>query len=148
MGAQGITAGLTTGAAQMNAPFQGLTNYANLVNAISAPATVSQQNQMSPLQMVSTLAGLPTVGTNLLNSLFGQGSGTPGTSGYVPAGLIPTWNSIFGSNSGVSAATQAARDASGTAGINSGNPLADIGGGSMPTNPDGTIDYSGANWSI
>lgn len=52
VGAQGITAGLTTGTAQMNAPFQGLTNYANLINSIQAPATASQQTQLSPLNML------------------------------------------------------------------------------------------------
>ena len=111
VGAQGITAGLTTGAAQMNAPFQGNLNYANAINSVNAPTTVSQQNQQSPLQMISTLAGVPSVGTNLVNSIFGSGSGTPGTSGYVPAGL---WNTlqqqfpnVFGSNNTTSTPTDA-----------------------------------------
>lgn len=75
VGAQGITAGLTTGTAQMNAPFQGATNYANLINAISAPTTASQQTQLSPLNMIgsigSSLAGLAgsAAGRNILNSL-------------------------------------------------------------------------------
>lgn len=106
VGAQGINAGLTTGAAQMNAPFQGATNYANLINSINAPATVSEQNQLSPLQMLSTLAGVPTTGTNLLNSIFGKDAvGTPGTSGYIPGvqGVWPTiqkqFPNIFGSSS-------------------------------------------------
>jgi hypothetical protein len=99
VGAQGITAGLTTGAAQMNAPFQGATNYANLINSINAPATVSQQTQLSPLQMVSTLANAPNVGSNLLNSIFGKGSGVPGQSGYIPPGLLATYNNLFGGNS-------------------------------------------------
>lgn len=99
VGTQGINAGLTTGAAQMNAPFQGSLNYANLINSIQAPTTATQQTQLSPLQMVSTLAGVPTIGTNLLNSIFGKGAGTPGTSGYIPAGILPTFNSIFGGSS-------------------------------------------------
>jgi len=69
VGAQGVTAGLTTGAAQMNAPFQGATNYANLINSINAPATVSQQNQMSPLSMVGSLANAGSVGKSLLKDL-------------------------------------------------------------------------------
>lgn len=152
VGAQGVTADLTTGAAQMNAPFQGATNYANLINSINAPATVSQQNQMSPLQMVQTLAGVPTTGTNLLNGIFGKAaSGVAGTSGYVPGvqGLWPTlqqqFPSIFGGTTPVSDATQAAMDASGTGSITNGT-LPDIGGGSLPTDttgagytaPDGT----------
>jgi hypothetical protein len=107
VGAQGITSGLTTGAAQMNSPFQGATNYANLINSINAPATVSQQNQLSPLQMINTLAGVPTAGSNLMNSLFGKtASGVAGQAGYIPGvqGLIPTlrnqFPSIFGTTGG------------------------------------------------
>ena len=136
VGAQGINAGLTTGAAQMNAPFQGATNYANLVNSINAPTTVSQQNQQSPLQMVSTLAGLPAVGTSLLNGIFGQASGTPGTSGYVPAGFLQTLQNAFSntnSNTGnaggyTDAQTQAAIDAQTAANMAPANP--------NPTAPD------------
>jgi hypothetical protein len=141
VGAQGITAGLTTGAAQMNSPFQGATNYSNLINSINAPTTATQQTQLSPLQMVSSLAGLPSTGTNLLNSLFGKAAtGVAGQPGYVPGvqGLVPSLSGFFSSNTTpVSDATQAARDASGTAGINSGNPLPDIGGGSLPTDTTG-----------
>ena len=129
VGAQGITAGLTTGAAQMNAPFQGATNYSNLINSVNVPATVSQQNQQSPLQMVSTLAGLPSVGTNLLNSIFGKGAGTPGTSGYIPAGFLPSWNSIFG---GSDAASQAAANQD-MANVNMG--IVDPTGGNTTYNP-------------
>jgi hypothetical protein len=106
VGAQGITAGLNTGAAQMNAPFQGATNYANLINSINAPATVSQQNQMSPLSMIGSLANTPTIGTSLLNNLFGKDAvGTLGTPGYIPGvqGIFPSlqkqFPSIFGSSS-------------------------------------------------
>jgi hypothetical protein len=141
VGAQGITAGLTTGAAQMNSPFQGATNYSNLINSINAPTTATQQTQLSPLQMVSSLAGLPSTGTNLLNSLFGKAAtGVAGQPGYVPGvqGLVPSLSSLFSSNTTpISDATQAARDASGTSGINSGNPLPDIGGGSLPTDTTG-----------
>jgi len=98
VGAQGVTAGLTTGAAQMNAPFQGATNYANLVNAVNAPATVSQQNQLSPLQMISSLAGAPNTAGNLLTSLFGS-SGTSGTLANALSN-IPGLSGLFSSNSG------------------------------------------------
>ena len=111
VGAQGVTADLTTGAAQMNAPFQAPTNYANLVNAVNAPATVSLQNQLSPLQMISSLASAPTAAGNLLTSIFGQGSGTPGTSGYVAPGLVSLFNQYFGSNS--TPTTTATTDTSG-----------------------------------
>ena len=82
VGTQGTTADLTTGAAQMNAPFQNATNYANLVNSVNAPTTVSQQNQMSPLTMLGSVG---SAGSGLLNSLLP--SGVPGTSGYVPGAL-------------------------------------------------------------
>ena len=74
VGAQGTTADLTTGAAQMNAPFQGATNYANLVNSVNAPTTVSQQNQMSPLTMLGSLAQVPSAASGLLGSLGITGS--------------------------------------------------------------------------
>ena len=77
VGAQGITAGLTTGAAEMNAPFQAPTNYANMVNAVNAPTTASLQNQQSPLQMLSSLASAPAAAGSLLNSL---GIGTDANS--------------------------------------------------------------------
>lgn len=103
VGAQGITAGLTTGTAQMNAPFQGLTNYANLINSINAPTTASQQTQLSPLNMLgtagSTLSGLAgsAAGRNILNSLglsnLFSGTGTIpvfDTSGNVDPNYVPT----------------------------------------------------------
>ena len=74
VGTQGTTADLTTGAAQMNAPFQGSTNYANLVNSVNAPTTVSQQNQMSPLTMLGSLAQVPAAASGLLGSLGITGS--------------------------------------------------------------------------
>jgi hypothetical protein len=52
------------------------------------------------------LAGIPNTATGLLNSLFSQGSGTPGQPGYVPAGLLPTIGQYFGNAN--SAASQVA----------------------------------------
>jgi len=141
VGAQGVTADLTTGAAEMNAPFQGATNYANLINSVSAPTTVSQQNQMSPLSMLGTFANAPQAGTSLLNTLFGtSGVGTPGTSGYIPGvqGLIPTFQKAFGGNTGL------------PAGVPSGATLDPSGSGNYIFNgqtytPSGTlIDTSGS----
>lgn len=74
LGTQGTTADLTTGAAQMNAPFQNATNYANLINSINAPATVSTQNQMSPLSMLGSLSTVPSAASGLLGSLGITGS--------------------------------------------------------------------------
>jgi hypothetical protein len=97
IGAQGTSADLTTGAAQMNAPFQNATNYANLVNSVNAPTTVSTQNQMSPLTMLGSVG---SAGSGLLNSLLP--SGVPGTSGYVPGALNQLqslYNQITGNTS-------------------------------------------------
>ena len=69
VGAQCINANLTTGTAQMNAPFQSIGNYANLINAINAPTTATEQAQLSPLQAISALAGAPKAACSLLSSL-------------------------------------------------------------------------------
>jgi len=57
---------LTVGNTQMNAPFQNLGSYANLINDVSVPGTVKQQNQMSPLSQIGAIAG---AGNTLLNTL-------------------------------------------------------------------------------
>ena len=95
VGAQGITAGLTTGTAEMNAPFQAPNNYANIVNAVNAPTTASLQNQQSPLQMISSLAGAPATAGNLLSSVFGA-SGTTGTLANALSN-IPGLSGLFAS---------------------------------------------------
>jgi hypothetical protein len=85
LGTGAIKSGLDVGAAQMNAPFISPGNYANMINAVSAPATVSQQNQMSPLSMLGALSNVPNAGTNLIDSIFGRpAQGTQGVSGYIP----------------------------------------------------------------
>jgi hypothetical protein len=103
LGTGAIKSGLDVGAAQMNAPFIAPGNYANMINAVSAPATVSQQNQMSPLSMLGALSNVPNAGTNLIDSIFGRpAQGTQGVSGYIPGttGLLGSLQraapSIFG----------------------------------------------------
>lgn len=100
VGAQGTTADLTTGAAQMNAPFQTATNYANLVNSVNAPTTVSQQNQMSPLAMLGSLAQVPSAASGLLGSLGITGSSFGGLGNNIlgALGLGSTPSSPFGSS--------------------------------------------------
>jgi hypothetical protein len=118
VGAQGITSGLNTGAAQMNAPFQGATNYANLVNSVNAPTTVSQQNQMSPLSMIGSLANTGGAANTLLNSLGLTGtlsdylnqamasgsttdtSGNPLIDTSTNQGVIDATNNEFGGSTG------------------------------------------------
>jgi hypothetical protein len=95
VGTAGINANLGVGAAQMNAPFQNPINYANLINTINAPATVSTQNQMSPLQMASAFAGVPQTAGSLLSSVFGPSSQN-GTLSNALAN-IPGLSSLFDS---------------------------------------------------
>ena len=108
VGAQGITSGLTAGAAQMNAPFQSTTNYANLVNAVNAPTTASQQTQNSALQAATQLGtafngGLSALnssatGQNILKSL-GLAGLVPGSTGALPSG-VPAGATLDPSGSG------------------------------------------------
>ena len=142
VGAQGTTADLTTGAAQMNAPFQGATNYANLVNSVNAPTTVSQQNQMSPLTMLGSLAQVPSAASGLLGSLGITGSSFGGLGNSIMNSLGLTGSSTP-TTTPISDATQAAMNASGSGSITNGT-LPDIGGGAIPTDTTGG-GYVGSN---
>jgi hypothetical protein len=136
VGTAGINANLGVGSAQMNAPFQGATNYANLINSINAPTTVSQQNQQSPLQMMSTLAGAPTTAGNLLTSLFGS-SGTTGTLSNALKN-IPGLSSLFGpSATTIAGQTPAYNNMTGLTGNESTTPLP-----SVPGETDYLNDYT------
>jgi hypothetical protein len=89
LGTGSIKSGLDVGSAQMNAPFTSLGNYANLINAINVPGTVSQQNQMGGVSTLGALSKIPSASENLLNSVglgglgpkimkaLGLGSGNP-----------------------------------------------------------------------
>jgi len=138
---------LTVGQYQQAAPFTNVSNYGKVVGGVQAPTTVTNQTQLSPLNQIMgavNLVGGSTGSGGVLGQLFG--TGTKGSAGYAP-GLFNTIAGYFNSPSsgGISDATQAAMDASGTTGIGSGD-FVDIGGGSMPTDSSGNIDYSGENW--
>jgi len=130
IGAQGTTAGLNTGAAQMNAPFAPLGNYANLINAINVPGTVSQQNQMSGVSTLGALSKVPSAAGNLLNSV---GLGGLGTNIMKALGL----NSSIGSGATQSGSALGGGTTPGT------YPLAD--GGTMLVNPDGSKTITAAD---
>lgn len=66
VGQQQLSTELTAGNTQMNAPFQNLGNYANLINDLSVPGLVKQQNQMSPLSQIGAIS---TGANNLWNAL-------------------------------------------------------------------------------
>jgi len=84
IGAQCISSNLTTGTAQMNAPFQTPGNYANLINAINAPTTATQQAQSSALDAILGLSNLACGAKNLTSAL----------------GIGCLWNKISGGASG------------------------------------------------
>jgi hypothetical protein len=104
---QSLGTQLTAGNTQMNAPFQNLGSYANLINDLSVPGLVKQQNQMSPFNQIGAVS---TAGNSILNSLglgnsltdVGKGLGSwltnlnkdqfgmpiIGGNGYVPDGTV------------------------------------------------------------
>jgi len=115
----------TLGQQQYNLPYQNLQFLQGMMSGLPYTTQQTQGYQAAP-NTLSQVAGLGTSlvgGYGLYNKLFPGSSPTP-----------------------TSDATTLARSQSGTAGINSGTPAPDIGAGAMPTNPDGSIDYSGSNW--
>lgn len=77
---QGIQSAMNVGLAQQNAPYQNITNLANLLASIKAPETVTSQTQMSPLTQAATVA----------NTL--QGSGAAGGLGSLLFGSAASGN--------------------------------------------------------
>jgi hypothetical protein len=192
VGQQGINAAMNVGQTQMNAPFNNLANYSNLISSMPVPTTTQSQVQYSPLSQIGAVSNVLSgsgAASGLSNLLFGTAeSGTKGTAGYKEAG-----KGLFGSGGlgnviggagtdlwryvkgiGVDSTgtfpldgggeitinedgTQYIKDANGvgtyydasgnpmTSGINSGDPVNEI-DGSLPTTPDGEIDYSGGGW--
>ena len=70
VGQQQLSTELTAGNTQMNAPFQNLASYANLINDLSVPGLVKQQNQLSPLSQI----GAVSTGANKLFDSLGLGT--------------------------------------------------------------------------
>jgi hypothetical protein len=67
---QGINNLLTTGQYQQASPFTNVSNYGKVIGGITAPTTVSNQTQLSPLNQIG---GLATLGNGVLGQLFGSG---------------------------------------------------------------------------
>ena len=74
-GAQGTQAMTTLGQAQQSDPFTAAANYGKIVGGITAPTTVSNTTQLSPLNQIGSLA---SAGSGVLDSLFGKSTGTGG----------------------------------------------------------------------
>jgi hypothetical protein len=87
---QGINNLLTTGQYQQAAPFTNVSNYGKVIGGITAPTTVSNQTQLSPLNQIG---GLATLGNGVLGQLFGTPAG--GTAAN-PIAAVP---GLFGSTS-------------------------------------------------
>ena len=76
---QGINNLLTTGQYQQAAPFTNVSNFGKVIGGITAPTTVSNQTQLSPLNQVG---GLAVLGNGILDQLFGKAAS--GTAAAVP----------------------------------------------------------------
>lgn len=75
VGSQGINAGMNVGTAQMNAPFNNISNYANLLGSMQAPTTTTSQVQYSPLSQITALGTAGQGGLNALKSSYGTAAG-------------------------------------------------------------------------
>ena len=150
VGQQGINAAMNVGAAQQNAPFQNIGNYASLLGTVNAPTTVTSQKQLSGLGQINAIGNLTT---GLLSGLGLTGGGllfgtpatatSPATSGPLgyggkPFASAPTSGGGSGgnsSNTSNSVGGGGITDGSGASGGTSG--IGDQ-GAQNPYNPDGT----------
>ena len=96
VGQQGINAAMNVGAAQQNAPFQNIGNYASLLGTINAPTTVTSQKQLGGLGKINALGNLATgvlggLGLTAGGLLFGSPATAtrPATSGPLGFGGVP-----------------------------------------------------------
>ena len=89
VGAQGTQAMTTLGQAQQSDPFTAAANYGKIVGGITAPTTVENTTQLSPLNQIGAIAG---AGTGVMESLFGKSTGTSGLFG--DTGIKNWWDSL------------------------------------------------------
>jgi hypothetical protein len=89
VGAQGTQAMTTLGQAQQSDPFTAAANYGKIVGGITAPTTVENVTQLSPLNQIGSLA---SAGTSIFDAI---NKGLSGTSYKDFGGLIGT---IFDTN--------------------------------------------------
>jgi hypothetical protein len=90
VGSQGTTAMTTLGQAQQSDPFTAAANYGKIVGGITAPTTVENTTQLSPLNTIGSLIG---AGTGVYNAV---NKGLSGTQYKDFGGLL---GSIFNPNS-------------------------------------------------
>ena len=82
VGSQGTQSMTTLGQAQQSDPFTAAANYGKIVGGITAPTTVSNRTQLSPL---NTIGSLVNAGSGVMDSLFGKAAS--GATAAVP-GLL------------------------------------------------------------
>ena len=75
VGSQGTQSMTTLGQAQQSDPFTAAANYGKIVGGITAPTTVENTTQLSPLNQIGSIIG---AGSGVMESLFGKSSGTGG----------------------------------------------------------------------
>jgi hypothetical protein len=75
VGQQGINAAMNVGQTQMNAPFNNLANYSNLISSMPVPTTTQSQVQYSPLGQIQAVGNAAQGGLNSLRSLYATQAG-------------------------------------------------------------------------
>lgn len=111
VGQQGTSTMTTLGQAQQSDPFTAAANYGKIVGGIQAPTTISNRTQLSPLNVIGSLASAGSSAYNAINR---------GLSGY--GGLSGVLGRIFGGSGG-------------TAGGDAENQPGGFYGGLAPDNP-------------
>lgn len=158
-----ITSGMNVGMAQQNAPFQNVGNLASLIGTVQAPATVTEQTQLSPLSQVqsvgsalqgglNSLTGLAktTAGKNILNSLglgglFGTNTNTGGAVPIDTSQGVQVGNSIMSYGSPVTGTGAGGGAGAGQVLGTDGKVYNDPTYGTGRTNTTATTDYTDPN---
>ena len=141
VGQQGINANMNVGQTQMNAPFNNLANYSNLISSMPVPTTTQSQVQYSPLSQIAAIGNAATGGTAAVNNLL-RNVGVPG-------GLSSLFRNInFGSGTTGTPAQQYGTDTATQDYLNAnpGTTGRDDAGNIMPgwqNNADGGLSWSG-----
>ena len=91
VGQQGTAAMTTLGQAQQSDPFTAAANYGKIVGGIQAPTTVSNRTQLSPLNVIGSLASAGSTGYNALDQALG-GKLTSGLKSIMGIGSLNSGN--------------------------------------------------------
>ena len=89
VGSQGTQAMTTLGQAQQSDPFTAAANYGKIVGGITAPTTVQNTTQLSPLNQIGSIAA---AGSGILDTLFGKS--TSGGGLFSDTGIKDWWNKL------------------------------------------------------